>query len=546
MKKISYTVLFALIFVCALQAQPKWEWGLFVGGANYLGDLVETRMPVWEETQPAGGLTLAYTPNQQLFFQTSIYYARLKGSDQNFDNIKIQEQRSFQFDSEVIEVAVQARYELFGKKRFIKNQPFNGVIAPYIFGGIGLSWINATPDFSDADREPYFILIQEDKAAALTKPRITVPMGVGLKFDLGKKTALMLDVGFRTAFTDLLDGISHTANPDANDWYLIGGITLAKRIGYKDYDNDGIVDKEDRCPRLPGVLSGRGCPDSDGDGVEDLEDLCPDEAGVFELNGCPDRDHDMVMDMDDECPDRFGRESTRGCPDVDNDGIRDTHDECPWEVGTMLLAGCPDCDGDGVANDKDYCPTVFGNPLWQGCPYPDQDRDGVADEEDACPEIPGDISAKGCPDFDGDGVGDTKDLCPEVAGAKDNSGCPRLTQAEEEVLQLAQKEVQFETASAILKSESLKTLDQVVQILKDYPHYQLTIRGHTDDRGKATSNQKLSEKRAKACYEYLVKNGILAERMDYEGLGESEPIGNNNTAEGRKMNRRVEFTLYLK
>ncbi len=545
MKKLSYTVLIVVTCICALQAQPKWEWGLFLGGANYLGDLVETKMPIWEETQPAGGLSLAYTPNQQLFFQTSVFYARLKGDDKNFMNAEISKDRSFKFESQILEVALQARYEPFGKRRFIKNQPFKGIITPYLFGGIGLAWIDASPDFSNADRGPYFILIQEDKAAALNKPRLTIPMGAGLKLDLGKNTAIMFDVGFRTAFTDLLDGISHTANPDKNDWYLFGGVTLAKRIGYKDYDNDGIVDKEDACPRLAGVLSARGCPDTDGDGVEDLEDLCPDQAGVFELNGCPDRDGDMVMDMEDECPDRRGRGTTNGCPDADNDGIKDLLDECPWEAGTKLLAGCPDCDGDGVANEKDHCPTVFGSPLLQGCPYSDQDRDGIADDEDECPKVTGVASAKGCPDQDGDGVADYRDLCPEIPGAKDNSGCPRLTQAEEAVLELAQKEVQFETGSAILKKESLKTLNQVVQILKDYPHYQLIIRGHTDDRGMAASNQKLSEKRAKTCYDYLLKEGISDRRMKYEGLGESEPIRSNNSTEGRKLNRRVEFTLYL-
>ncbi|GJM31339.1 MAG: hypothetical protein DHS20C18_03400 [Saprospiraceae bacterium] len=545
MKKLSYTILIAIAFVSALSAQPKWEWGLFVGGANYLGDLVETEWPVLKETMPAAGFSLAFTPNQQFFFQTSIFYARVKGDDQNLDDAFIANYRNFKFESELIDLSFQTRFELFGKKRFRYETPFNGVITPYLFGGVGLVWIKAKPDFSLADRETYFLLIQEDKAAALDQPRLTIPVGAGVKLDLGKKTALMLDVGFRTSFTDLLDGISFTANPDKNDWYLFGGLTFVKRIGYKDTDNDGIVDKEDACPRLAGVGSARGCPDADGDGVEDLEDLCPDRAGIFELNGCPDSDGDMVMDMVDECPDLAGREKTNGCPDADNDGIRDAHDECPWEVGNVLLAGCPDCDGDGIANKSDLCPTIPGNPLFGGCPFPDKDRDGIADEEDLCPTIPGEVNMRGCPDQDKDGVADKDDLCPNIKGEKDNSGCPRLTKEEEEILQLAQKEIQFETGSAILKSESLKTLYQIVQILKDYPHYHLSIRGHTDDRGKASSNQELSEKRAKACFEFLTKEGIQLERMTYEGLGESEPIGNNKTSDGRKLNRRVEFTLSL-
>jgi outer membrane protein OmpA-like peptidoglycan-associated protein len=69
----------------------------------------------------------------------------------------------------------------------------------------------------------------------------------------------------------------------------------------------------------------------------------------------------------------------------------------------------------------------------------------------------------------------------------------------------------------------------------------VSIEGHTDNVGDANSNQRLSEKRAKACLDYLVKQGINATRLISAGYGETRPIGDNTTAAGRQENRRTEF-----
>jgi outer membrane protein OmpA-like peptidoglycan-associated protein len=84
-----------------------------------------------------------------------------------------------------------------------------------------------------------------------------------------------------------------------------------------------------------------------------------------------------------------------------------------------------------------------------------------------------------------------------------------------------------------------------VEILQRYPDYKMRISGHTDSVGSAASNQELSERRAKACYDYLVAKGIDPERLSYEGFGESQPIADNRYREGREQNRRVEFDIYL-
>ena len=110
---------------------------------------------------------------------------------------------------------------------------------------------------------------------------------------------------------------------------------------------------------------------------------------------------------------------------------------------------------------------------------------------------------------------------------------------------MAQREVQFETASSKLTDLSKKVLDQIVELMNRYPDFVLAMKGYTDNIGKASSNQRLSERRAKACYDYLQSKNIAEDRMEYEGVGEADPIGNNRTYAGRKKNRRVEFELYF-
>jgi OmpA-OmpF porin, OOP family len=107
------------------------------------------------------------------------------------------------------------------------------------------------------------------------------------------------------------------------------------------------------------------------------------------------------------------------------------------------------------------------------------------------------------------------------------------------------KNVQFETGKATLKQESNKILDQLVSIMAQYPAYSLAIAGHTDNVGSADANQVLSEQRAKSCYQYLVSKGVNPVRLSFSGYGESQPIAENGTAEGRRLNRRVEFHMRI-
>lgn len=572
MRALNYTSL--LLLLCLnVKAQMKWDWGCWAGGANYLGDLVEANYPVAAETNLAGGAFWSYYPGYRWSFRLGGSFAHISGSDANFKKDPIfLETRNLRFRTQLAEAAFSLVWEPWGKKRYPAGGGLRRIVSPYLFAGAGWVWTDRVIDYSDAPRAGLFEAIQKDAATAPPKQMFSIPVGGGIKIDVGKQSSIGLEIGLRKTQTDILDGVSFSGNPENNDWYVFGGLSFSKRFKNRDFDQDGIVDQEDACPRLAGVASAKGCPDMDGDSIEDLEDSCPEQAGLRDLGGCPDtdgdgvadkedacagekgtlatkgcpdRDGDLIPDHTDRCPDVAGLEALGGCPDKDSDGITDLEDNCPDISGIVQLKGCPfvDSDGDGIRDEEDACPEKAGLESLQGCPYKDGDKDGLADESDECPHEAGLLALKGCPDNDSDGIPNHKDRCPDSPGKIADKGCPVLTQEVRKILNLAARAIQFETASAILKPESLKELDQVVEILKTYSHYTLRIEGHTDSRGAAKANLSLSTKRAKTCYIYLKSKGIHEKRMKYKGYGESKPIRTNKTEAGRQRNRRVEFIL---
>ncbi len=233
--------------------------------------------------------------------------------------------------------------------------------------------------------------------------------------------------------------------------------------------------------------------------------------------------------------------------DTDKDGIIDSLDKCPTVPGLAKYNGCPipDTDKDGINDEEDKCPDVAGLARYGGCPIPDTDKDGINDEEDKCPTEAGPASNQGCPfiDTDGDGVADADDKCPTVAGTKANYGCPEIKEEVITKINFAAQNIYFASGKHTLLSKSFKGLDEVAQIMKDNAETILSIDGHTDNTGSDELNQKLSENRAAAVKNYLVKKGVEESRLTAAGHGPSNPVADNKTAAGRQKNRRVELKL---
>jgi len=323
----------------------------------------------------------------------------------------------------------------------------------------------------------------ESKWLAIYSP-ISIMSNVGFQWGAGFRLG-PLYMGSGSVFSSLMG-----KNTKGLDLYAGAKIPLYHNK-LRDKDNDGIINKEDNCPEIAGPIENQGCPwpDTDKDGILDKDDNCPNEAGPEENKGCPwkDSDGDGVLDKDDECPDTPGLEQFNGCSDTDGDGI--------------------------------------------------------IDSEDRCPETPGKIEYNGCPDTDGDTLPNIDDQCPEVAGPVSNNGCPEVTQEVQKQLNDYAKTILFDTGKATIKPESVSVMVDIIQILNEYPSAKFTVEGHTDSVGSNQSNQRLSEARANSVLDFLINEGISANRLQAIGYGEEKPIAPNTTKIGRKQNRRVEINL---
>ncbi|MNX73324.1 Outer membrane porin F precursor [compost metagenome] len=155
-------------------------------------------------------------------------------------------------------------------------------------------------------------------------------------------------------------------------------------------------------------------------------------------------------------------------------------------------------------------------------------------------------------DEDGDGVLDSRDKCPGTPkGVQvDANGCPPPAPVVEEVVVVQEetiviRDVHFQFDKATLTSSDKQVLDKIATRLKaEAPTAQLTVTGHTDSVGSDAYNQKLSDKRAHSVVEYLIDQGVPRSNfVSVVGAGESQPVADNKTADGRAQNRRTEIKI---
>lgn len=186
---------------------------------------------------------------------------------------------------------------------------------------------------------------------------------------------------------------------------------------------------------------------------------------------------------------------------------------------------------------------------------PDKDGDGILDLADLCENEAEDFDdledTDGCPetDVDGDRISDVDDKCktkPETRnGVEDYDGCPdndliTFTDGGFETL----KPIHFEFDSAVIKEESYPVVRAVAEALRQHAHIErMEIGGHTDSRGSAAYNLKLSRERAAAVKKFLVDDGIDPDRLESEGYGETRPLLDRHTEAAYAQNRRVEFLI---
>jgi outer membrane protein OmpA-like peptidoglycan-associated protein len=361
----------------------------------------------------------------------------------------------------------------------------NYVIPSITLGG---SFLRFSPKDSDGKIRPF------NKADVYQKDIVLFFIEGEIKVKVSKKISINAVLSYYPTSTDYIEDVSAATS---NDTYFTGMLGLSYALsGNYDSDGDGIADSYDQCPETPkGVIVDEfGCPiDSDLDGVPDYLDKCSSTpAGIsVDSTGCPlDSDKDGVPDYLDRCSDTPANleVDSFGCPpDADSDGIPDYFDKCS---DTPI----------GIAVDS------------LGCPI-DADKDGIPDYLDKCLNTP--LNAK-----------------------VDSSGCPEET-VETFYQFILRGDDTFKSNSAELIETSKILLKEIANYIKNQPESKWRIEGYMDNQGSISLLKKLSFDRAKSVLDYLVSQGLSNDQFSLFGLGNSSPIANNNTTEGRSTNRRI-------
>jgi len=265
------------------------DFGLYLGGSNYMGEFTKGSMPLWNKTKVAGGLIARYNVGPYLTFKGTAVYGKIEGSDKNFASDPYRHRRNLSFKSDIVEFSIQAEWNILG----YENTRTSYGWSPYLFAGVSVfrfnpkaqfnyvsgihdptlqsqngDWIELQPLGTEGQETTKF---NDKRRYSLTQ--VSIPLGVGAKWQLNDHWAFGIDFGMRKTFTDYLDDVSSIyvdniivggasgpmavalkdrsrelpeyssdptylgfdngdlrGNSKTKDWYMIGGLTLTYRI----------------------------------------------------------------------------------------------------------------------------------------------------------------------------------------------------------------------------------------------------------------------------------------------------------------------------
>lgn len=237
LKKAIY--LFILLYSSspALHSQtsnnPKFQFGAGAGAFIYQGDLTPSALGSYRTMKPGINLFASkfFTPSFSV--RANLAIGGLRGDDAKYGNPEYRQQRNFNFRTPVAEVTGLAEWNVLGRNYISKG------IAPYLFAGVGYSFLKVRRDWSNLNTE-YFSAeselmtgLAEDAQRSPPKGLLVLPVGVGVRYYLSDKIGIGAETSYRLTSTDYLDGFSRSANPSKRDYYHSHTIGVVYRMGKK-------------------------------------------------------------------------------------------------------------------------------------------------------------------------------------------------------------------------------------------------------------------------------------------------------------------------
>jgi OOP family OmpA-OmpF porin len=310
----------------------------------------------------------------------------------------------------------------------------------------------------------------------------TLSPGFGVHFRITNNFGFEISSSFNKAID--FGGITHLRHKAA---IYIG-------IGDRDRDGDGIINRKDKCPKIPGLPEFNGCPDTDSDGIPDLEDKCPNEPGVKLNNGCPEKDE--ALDENNLMPDK-NKELQLGV--VSSTFSKNTTNTKEESGNQEVLA-----ENNSMSNkNKELQLEVVSSALSKNTTNTKQESNNQI--------------------------------------SKDISNISFLINKK-----LDENRIIYFPAGSIkiLGKKNLVKLRGIIKLITNQKDLKVLLEGHSSDDGDSLSNLELSRDRAIIIKQTLIDLGTDPGRIKIKALGEEEPIFDNKSTNSDRFNRSVLITLY--
>ena len=212
---------------------PKFQFGIGAGTFIYQGDLTPTAVGSYKTLKPIINLFATKFFSPSFSVRGNLAFGGLKGDDAKYNSPEYRQQRNFNFRTPVAEVSGLAEWNILGR-----NYASRG-LAPYLFGGIGYSFLKIKRDWSNLNtayfgpESEFMTRLSTDAQHSLPKGLLVFPVGIGARYYLSDKIGINAETSYRFTSTDYLDGFSRSANASKNDYYYSNTIGVVYRLGKK-------------------------------------------------------------------------------------------------------------------------------------------------------------------------------------------------------------------------------------------------------------------------------------------------------------------------